>query len=133
MLSARIAVLTAAVFVLAAIPAGAKSTQRCNGDATLCNRTLDQVVLPSTHNSMSAESLGFGLPNQQVGIPDQLKAGVRGFLFDTYYGVKQSDGRIGNAPAGSKGDGVYLCHVVCLAGATPAVDVLRSVKEFLAK
>lgn len=136
MLAARIALVATFVFALAAVPAGAKtkpSPQRCNGDASLCGRTLDQVVLPSTHNSMSAESLGFGLPNQQVGIPDQLKAGVRGFLFDDYYGVKQPDGRIGNAADGTKGDGIYLCHVVCLAGATPLLDVLRSYKDFLAK
>ena len=129
-----VALLAAALVALAAAsPAAAKSVQRCNGDAALCARTLDQVVLPSTHNSMSAESLGFGLPNQQVGIPDQLKLGVRGFLIDTYYGVKQPDGRIANAADGTKGDGLYLCHVVCIAGATPLVDVLRSYKDFLAK
>jgi hypothetical protein len=138
MLSARIVLLASALAValaLVGIPsaANAKTTQRCNGDAALCARTLDQVVLPSTHNSMSAESLGFGLPNQQVGIPDQLKLGVRGFLIDTYYGVKQPDGRIANAAAGTKGDGIFLCHVVCLAGATPLVDVLRAYKDFLAK
>ena len=125
--------LAAVLFLaLAAVPAGAKSVQRCNGDASLCGRTLDQVVLPSTHNSMSAESLKFVLPNQQVGIPDQLKAGVRGFLFDVYYAAKNENGQIVNAPAGSKGDGLYLCHVYCAAGSTPLVDVLRSVKDFLA-
>ena len=129
-----VALFAAALLALAAAsPAAAKTAQKCNGDATLCTRTLDQVVLPSTHNSMSAQSLGFGLPNQQVGIPDQLRLGVRGFLIDTYYGVKQPDGRIANAADGTKGDGIFLCHVVCVAGATPLVDVLRSYKEFLAK
>jgi hypothetical protein len=133
MLPARIALIAAAVLALAAVPAGAKSSQRCNGDASLCGRTLDQVVLPSTHNSMSAQSLGYALPNQQVGIPDQLKAGVRGFLFDTYYGVKRPDGKVQNAADGTKGDGLYMCHVVCQIGSTPLVDVLRAYKDFLAK
>jgi hypothetical protein len=43
---------------------------------------------------MSAASLGFQIPNQPVGIPDQLKAGIRGFLIDTHYGRRMPDGTV---------------------------------------
>lgn len=132
-LATALALALLATAATAVSTAEAKTVPRCNGETTLCGRTLDQVVLPSTHNSMSAVSLGFALQNQQVGIPEQLKAGVRGFLIDTYYGVKQPDGKVANAEAGTKGDGIYLCHVLCNLGATPAIDVLRAYKDFLAK
>jgi hypothetical protein len=35
-------------------PPGASATDRCNGHVELCDRRLDQVVLPATHNAMSA-------------------------------------------------------------------------------
>lgn len=112
--------------------ASAWSVQRCNGEASLCDRRLDQVVLPATHNSMSAQSLGFLLPNQPVGIPDQLADGVRGFLVDTYAGVRRRDGVVVTGGAASaERRAIYLCHVRCEIGATPLLDVLRAMTRFL--
>jgi hypothetical protein len=128
--------LTLMLTLAVATPAAAALT--CNGSSALCSRPFNHVVLPATHNSMSAASLGFQIPNQPVGIPDQLKAGVRGFLIDTHYGRRMADGSVATDDDG-KGDspthprGPYLCHVVCQIGATPLVPVLRSMRSFLRK
>src|SRR5437764_774728 len=78
----------------------------CNGSKMLCSRPFDEVVLPATHNSMSAASLGFQIPNQPVGIPDQLNAGVRGFLIDTHYGRRMPDGSVATDDDGKGSGGV---------------------------
>ena len=43
---------------------------------------------------MSAASLGWGIPNQSVAIPDQLETGIRALLIDTHYGRLQPDGTV---------------------------------------
>ena len=69
----------------AATPGGISA---CNGFPELCDRTLDEVVFPATHNSMSAaEYEGWFFPNQEKGIATQLQDGIRGLLIDAYYGV----------------------------------------------
>jgi len=117
--------LTAPAATASAPPRG------CNGDPSLCDRRLDEVALPSTHNAMSARALGWLLPNQPVGIPDQLAAGVRGFLIDTYYGHRQADGKVVTDPAPTPGGDMYVCHVSCYLGATPLRDVLRAMRDHL--
>lgn len=123
-----------ALTLAAAAPAHAALT--CNGSKALCSRPFNRVVLPATHNSMSAAALGFQIANQPVGIPDQLKDGVRGFLIDTHYGRRMADGSVATDDDGKGTQGVrdqYLCHVVCQIGATPLVPVLRSMRSFLRK
>jgi hypothetical protein len=67
----------------------------CNGHAELCDRPLDDVAFPSTHNSMSAAELpGWYTPNQRYGIQRQLAAGIRGFLIDTHYGIARPTGPV---------------------------------------
>ena len=64
----------------------------CNGSAALCDRTLDQVVFPTSHNSMGgADVAGWMFPNQNAGIEQQLADGVRGFLIDAHYGEPVGD------------------------------------------
>lgn len=111
--------------------AHASGPLRCNGDWRLCDRPLDRVVLAATHNSMSAQALGWQIPNQQIGIPEQLNAGVRGLLIDTYYAHRGPNGTLVNDPVPTPQSGVYLCHVSCALGATPLVDALRSIRRFL--
>jgi hypothetical protein len=61
---------------------------RCNGRALLCDRTLPEVALPTTHNSMSAaDEPGWFFASHEGSIADQLTFGVRGFLIDVYFGV----------------------------------------------
>ena len=58
---------------------------RCNGHAALCDRPLDEVVLPATHNSMSAPLPGWFSAEQERPIGGQLEDGIRGLLLDTHY------------------------------------------------
>jgi len=107
----------------------------CNGSSELCDRKLNQVVLPGTHNSMAAKELGWFNPNHTYSIPNQLKRGARAMLIDTYYGrpdPPQPNGtiQIRNAGAGP-GDPLYLCHESCLFGASPLVPELEKVASFL--
>lgn len=119
------------VLLLAAGPASAARPWACNGSRSLCDRPFDRVVLPATHNSMSALSLGWQIPNQPVGIPTQLRDGIRGLLIDTHYGHVQADGTIATDAQKTPQSRVYLCHELCSIGATPLIDVLRSVTAFL--
>ena len=129
--SVWVAFVCAAV-VLAVVPAVAVAKHPpCNGDPTLCKRPLDKVVLPATHNSMSNAAAGWQIPNQQVGILDQLNAGVRGFLIDIYYAHTDANGRLVNDPVPTPASRLYLCHVACSLGATPLVDALRQIRVWL--
>ena len=125
-------VLVIAAAVLCSL-AGASSASAvgCNGDRKLCDRHFNRVVLPATHNSMSAQSLGWSIPNQQVGIPEQLRAGVRGFLIDTYYAHREPSGTVVADPVRTPQSSLYVCHVACQIGATPLQDVLTSMRTFL--
>jgi hypothetical protein len=67
---------------------GIDSGNGCNGSALLCQRNLDEVVYPATHNSYAGANYpGFLFPEQDNTIPQQLDAGVRGLWIDTYYGI----------------------------------------------
>jgi hypothetical protein len=56
----------------------------CNGRMELCQRRLDRVALPATHNSMSVPLPGWYSSEQERPIIDQLSAGIRGLLIDTH-------------------------------------------------
>ncbi|WP_344044193.1 hypothetical protein [Nocardioides panacihumi] len=59
----------------------------CNGHVELCHRRYDEVAYPATHNSMAAASEpGWFFPEQPDGLVDQLDAGVRVLLIDSWYG-----------------------------------------------
>jgi hypothetical protein len=119
------------VLAAAAAPAAATGPAPCNGDPSLCDRTLDRVVLPATHNSMSNAADGWQIPNQQIGIPEQLNAGVRGFLIDIYYAHRGPNGVLVTDPVPTADSQLYLCHVACSLGATPLIDALRGIRRFL--
>jgi hypothetical protein len=77
---------------------GAVATQdgvgACNGAPALCDRPLDEVVLPATHNSMSAPVEGWFAAQQDRDIAGQLADGIRGLLIDTHYADKLANGRV---------------------------------------
>ena len=76
-------------------PPAAGQISACNGAAVLCDRRLDQVVLPGTHNSMSAaDRPGWYFANQIRPIPRQLRDGIRLLMLDPHYGVEDSEGRV---------------------------------------
>jgi hypothetical protein len=66
----------------------------CNGHEELCDKPLDQVVLPATHNSMSVPLPGWFSAEQDRPISDQLADGVRGLLVDTHYADRLGNGRL---------------------------------------
>src|SRR3954471_6056254 len=72
---------------------------RCNGLAQLCDRRVDQVTFAGTHNSMAAGKEGWYAPDQQNGIPAQLRAGIRALLIDTQYWETDASvaGQVGNS------------------------------------
>jgi hypothetical protein len=66
----------------------------CNGSRALCGRSLENVALPATHNSMSAPLPGWFSSQQDHPIPNQLHDGIRGLLIDTHYADRLSNGRL---------------------------------------
>ena len=72
----------------------AQPITECNGSAALCDRPLDEVVLPATHNSMSAPLPGWFSAEQERSIGGQLDDGIRGLLLDTHYGDRLASGRV---------------------------------------
>jgi hypothetical protein len=66
----------------------------CDGHAELCDRPLDRVVLPATHNAMSVPLPGWYSSEQDKPIADQLADGVRGLLVDTHYADRLPNGKL---------------------------------------
>jgi hypothetical protein len=102
-------------------------------------------------------------PQQEKSIPTQLEDGIRALLFDVHYGIPvegvvktdlasdlgsrdkfdkavgkegvDAAMRIRDRLAGKEEGprGLYLCHGFCELGATPLVEVLRGIHEFLVR
>lgn len=87
----------------------------CNGRQDLCDRPLDRVVFPGTHNSMSNADAGWVVPNQTHGLTQQLQDGIRALLLDTH--------DFNGEPS--------LCHANCWLGSQPLVEGLGELKTFL--
>jgi hypothetical protein len=68
----------------------------CNGSPDLCDRRLDEVVFPATHNSYAAaDEPGWFFANQRFGIERQLEDGIRAFLIDIHFGAPdKQNGRV---------------------------------------
>ena len=90
-----IALLTVALLGGGGTSAAAPPIRACNGAEELCDRPLNEVVLPGTHNAMSAATNpGWLFPQQEKGIPQQLDDGIRALAIDSYYGRKATNGRV---------------------------------------
>jgi hypothetical protein len=97
-IAAGLIVLAGALFIGAGgtdeSPA-AIQTEGCNGGEQLCDRSLDLVAFPATHNAMSASTNpGWLFAQQDAGFADQLADGVRAQLIDAHYGTPTEDGTI---------------------------------------
>jgi hypothetical protein len=97
------AAIVATVLVLALILPGPSSgplaradPAACNGSPDLCDRRLDEVVFPATHNSYAAaDEPGWFFANQRFGIERQLEDGIRAFLIDVHIGAPDPEnGRV---------------------------------------
>jgi hypothetical protein len=88
-------VLVAAVVLLGAVvvvgarraPVAAATRRACNGRPEYCTRRLDQIALPTSHNSNAARDSGVLFPNQQRTMAAQLDDGIRGFQIDAFLGT----------------------------------------------
>ncbi len=74
--------------------APAQPVTACNGSPRLCDRPLDEIALPATHNSMSVPLPGWYSAEQERPIGGQLEDGIRGLLLDTHYGDRLASGRV---------------------------------------
>jgi hypothetical protein len=167
-----LAAAVAALVVVAALAAGAvalASSGRpvqefgdvCNGAAELCDRPLDRVTFPASHNSMSSARMSFLDANNLYTIEQQLDSGIRGLLVDTHLArptnrppiadtvldertQEQAAQEVGPEAIQALQDIVqrsvakptgppapYLCHIVCEAGSIPLVTALRGIKSWL--
>lgn len=123
---------------------------RCNGHTDLCNRRLDEVAFAATHNAMSISLYGWMWPEHDGTFTDQLEAGVRAMLIDTYSGdtPERIEAFLESAPSTTrplletiiaaadpavKREGMFLCHNLCSLGATPLVDGLAEIRTFMEK
>ncbi|HRI61630.1 MAG TPA: hypothetical protein PK228_17950, partial [Saprospiraceae bacterium] len=92
---AAVALILIGVFFLkktSETDAAPQTIDAVNGYPELCDRRLDEVVFPTTHNSMSgADVPNWLFPNHEKGIEGQLNDGVRAFLIDAHYGVPVED------------------------------------------
>ena len=81
-------------YLLLSEPESTERVRGCNGRIEYCLRRLDQVALATTHNAPTAAEDDFLLPNQERGVIDQLRDGVRGFQIDTYLGSVRTNGGV---------------------------------------
>jgi hypothetical protein len=167
-----LAAALAGVVVIAALSAGAVALASsgkpvrefgdvCNGAAELCDRPLDRVTFPASHNSMSSARMSFLDANNLYTIEQQLDSGIRGLLVDTHLArptnrptiadtvldertEERAAAEIGPEALQALQDFVrrsvakptgapapYLCHIVCEAGAIPLVQALRGIRTWL--
>jgi len=164
-LVALVPVVLVGVAVAAFVGSGAVSTAApsaggCNGHEELCDRTLTEIAVASTHNSMSVPLPGWYASMQEAPIADQLRDGIHGLLIDTHYADLLPNGRLRtdltDFENSARSDGVsqeavdaamrirdrlgftgegergmYLCHSFCELGGTTLESVLDDIHAFL--
>jgi hypothetical protein len=95
LIAAGVVAGTVAVFVgTGGTTTAAPAEGSCNGHEELCDRRLDEVALPATHNAMSVPLPGWYSAEQERPIADQLADGVRGLLVDTHYADRLPNGKL---------------------------------------
>ena len=99
LVTALVPVVVIAIVVAVFLGSGGTTTAApakgpCNGRIELCDRPLDRVALPATHNSMSVPLHGWYSSVQERPIADQLNDGIRGLLIDTHYADRLPNGKV---------------------------------------
>jgi hypothetical protein len=140
-------VAVATLVGIALVPAVA-SPRRCLGSVRMCSLRYDQVAYLTTHNSMSTTAARFIGPLQDPDIISQLDQGARAMQIDTYQWESPADvkERLGSSDLPPElqeelprvinmfnppRPGLWLCHSVCRAGATPLVPALERLRTWL--
>lgn len=98
------------------------TAQLCNSNALLCDKRFDQVVFPTTHNSMSNADDGWDLPVQRHNLIRQLDDGIRGFLIDVHLYNGDDDKFRGKA---------MLCHQFCTLGSRDLTEAWTAMRTWL--
>lgn len=78
--------LVVPVGVPVATGASAAPPRACNGRPEYCARRLDEIAIPTTHNSNAARDSKVLFPNQRHTMARQLRDGIRGFQIDAFLG-----------------------------------------------
>jgi hypothetical protein len=144
-LAAGSALAVAAALTATTLPSPPRVTT-CNGYAALCVVPYDSVTYLAAHNAMAASDAGFVDAEQDPTIIGQLDNGVRALLIDFHYWTapEQVTRYVDSLSPRTRAliapflttlesrPGVWLCHIVCQLGASPAVGTLRAVGEWLA-
>lgn len=86
---------------------GGDGAPRCNGDARLCGRRLDEITLAGAHNAMSSKAEGWAFANQDVPFDALLDTGIRALLMDVH---SWADPDVGGPAT------LWFCHGNCLLG-----------------
>jgi hypothetical protein len=114
----------------------------------MCSLRYDQVALLTTHNAMATTAARFIGPLQDPDIISQLDQGARAMQIDTYQWESPGDVTerlaLSDLPPDLKAElprlinmvnpprpGLWLCHSVCRAGATPLVPTLQRLRTWL--
>eukprot|EP00804_Cyclotella_cryptica_P014991 CCRYP_000597-RA/>CCRYP_000597-RA protein AED:0.05 eAED:0.05 QI:65/1/1/1/0/0.5/2/882/236 len=121
----------------------------CNGLASNCELTVNEVLFPMVHNAMSSYEDYFVAANNNESLEKALVAGYRGLMIDSCLcdgglkkymvdGAKDLLGEIGvtDGSGGGQSDGgeqktLGFCHTYCDAGVRDPNRVLRNIKKFL--
>ena len=99
------------------------SVRACNGHALLCDRRVEEVAFPGTHNAMSnAEIPDWLFPHHRRNIPRQLRDGVRALLIDVHYGFPGAS-RIKTDLSGKRPSAEVLEHALGREGLEAAMRI----------
>ena len=134
--------VSAALLVAALVGASSAgaATLVCNGSSKLCDKRLNQVVLPGSHNAMSNSEMNWSAPNQRLSMIHQLGIGIRSMLIDTHWGIPSSYMwgskkvlNVKTVSASHPDRKAYLCHSTCELGATSLSVGFHWIASFLSK
>lgn len=120
----------------------AEATTGCNGHVELCDKRIDEIVFPGSHNAMSSTELGWDLALQSGDIIAQLDHGIRALLIDTHYWDDSGTVEGGEDTAAAvvieaalaestPQPGTWLCHGFCALGATNLEAALADIGLWL--
>eukprot|EP00592_Proboscia_alata_P005791 CAMPEP_0194373536 /NCGR_PEP_ID=MMETSP0174-20130528/22019_1 /TAXON_ID=216777 /ORGANISM="Proboscia alata, Strain PI-D3" /LENGTH=454 /DNA_ID=CAMNT_0039152695 /DNA_START=309 /DNA_END=1673 /DNA_ORIENTATION=+ len=87
----------------------------CNGVTQNCDKRVNEVIFPTSHNAMSSAAAGWLSPNNFFNMSASYEIGIRGLLIDMHL----DNGEI------------CFCHGLCSFGKTEASVELNLIKKFL--
>lgn len=96
----------------------------CNGSVALCDRRLDEVSFPTSHNAFADWDRYTLYFNHWDTMELQLSHGIRGLMLDTWRHDEDGDGVLAASET-------FLCHAECGWARQPLVEGLGEIRAFL--